>query len=70
MSFAFPYAIIRRKKEYRMKALIIGLVVSAYVIPFAYMLIADLADIYKRITEVFALKLKPALVVLVRSMIE
>ena len=53
-----------------MKALIIGLVVAAYVVPFAYMLIADLVDIYRRIAEIFSLRLKPAMVVLIRSLID
>jgi len=53
-----------------MKALVIGLVIAIYVFPFVYMLIADLADIYKRIAEIFSLKLKPAMVLIVRSIIE
>jgi hypothetical protein len=53
-----------------MKTLIIALLIALYVIPFIYMFVADLADIYKRVVEVFSLKLKPAMLVLVRSFIE
>jgi len=53
-----------------MKTLIIGLLIAVYVIPFVYMFVADLADIYKRLAEVFSLKLKPAMAVLVRSFID
>jgi hypothetical protein len=53
-----------------MKTLIIGLVIAFYVIPFSYMLIADLADIYKRVTDLFSLKFKPALIVLMRSFLD
>jgi hypothetical protein len=52
-----------------MKGLIIGLVVALYVIPFIYMLLADLFDIYKRLAAIFSLRLKPALIVLMRSFI-
>ncbi len=53
-----------------MKTLIIGLLIAVYVIPFIYMLLADVADIYKRLVEVFSLKLKRAMVVLIRSYID
>jgi hypothetical protein len=52
------------------KDVIIGLVVLAYVVPFAYIIIADLADVYKRLADSFSLKLKPALIVLAKSIID
>ncbi len=53
-----------------MKTLIIALLIALYVIPFVYIFIADLADLYKRLVEVFSVKLKPAMLVLVRSFID
>jgi len=52
------------------KDVIIGLVVLAYVVPFAYIIVADLADVYKRLANSFSLKLKPALIVLTKSIID
>jgi len=53
-----------------MKDFIIGLVILAYVIPFAYIFIADIADVIKRITSVFSRKLKPALIVISKTFID
>jgi hypothetical protein len=52
------------------KEVIIGLVVLAYVIPFAYILIADIADVSKRLADVFSLKVKPALIVLSKTIMD
>ena len=49
------------------KEVIIGLVVLAYVIPFAYIIIADIADVFKRLSTVLSKRLKPALVLVTRS---
>ena len=51
------------------KDILLAVIVLAYVIPFAYMLISDIIDVYRRLSEVFANKLKPAMVVVVRSFI-
>lgn len=50
-----------------MKEFIIALVVLAYVIPFVYMIVADIADVYKRLSEVFSRKLKPAVIMITKS---
>jgi hypothetical protein len=52
------------------KEFIIGLVILAYVIPFLYIFIADIADVVKRITNAFSVKLKPALIVISKSFID
>ena len=52
------------------KEVIIGLVILAYVIPFLYIFIADIADVFKRMANVFSLKLKPALVLISKSLID
>jgi hypothetical protein len=52
------------------KEIIIGLVILAYVIPFAYIFIADIADVTKRFTNLFSLKLKPALIVLAKTILD
>jgi hypothetical protein len=52
------------------KEFIIGLVILAYVIPFAYIFIADIADVLRRVYNVFSLKLKPALIVISKSFID
>jgi hypothetical protein len=53
-----------------MKDFIIGLVILAYVIPFAYIFIADIADVIKRMVNVFSRKLKPALIVISKTFID
>jgi hypothetical protein len=52
------------------KDIIIGLVVLAFAVPFAYIIIADLADVYKRIANVYSAKLKPALIVVTKSFLD
>jgi hypothetical protein len=52
------------------KEVIIGLVVMAFVIPFTYIIIADIVDVYKRIANVFTVKLKPALIVLTKTILD
>jgi len=52
-----------------MKDFLLALIVLAYVVPFAYMLISDIVDVYRRFAEVFSSKLKPALVLVMRSFI-
>lgn len=52
-----------------MKDVLLALIVLAYVVPFAYMLISDIVDVYRRFSDVLSNKLKPAMVVLVRSLI-
>ena len=52
------------------KEVIIGLVILAYVIPFAYILIADLVDVTKRLTHAFSHKVKPALIVLTKTILD
>ena len=52
------------------KDAIIGLVVMTFVIPFTYIIIADLADVYKRIANVFSAKLKPALILLAKTILD
>jgi enamine deaminase RidA (YjgF/YER057c/UK114 family) len=53
-----------------MKDVLIALVVLAYVIPFIYILIADVVDIWRRLSEVFAVKVKPALVMITKTIID
>ncbi len=52
------------------KEVIIGFVILVFVIPFAYIIIADLADVYKRLANVFSVKLKPALIVLTKTILD
>jgi hypothetical protein len=52
------------------KELIIGLVVLAYVIPFVYIFVADIADVVKRISNLLSVKVKPALIVLTKALID
>jgi len=49
------------------KEVIIALVVLAYVIPFTYIIIADIADVLKRVSTVFSKRLKPALIMVTKS---
>ena len=49
------------------KEVIIGLVVLAYVIPFVYIIIADIADVLKRLSSLFSSRLKPALIFVTRT---
>lgn len=52
------------------KEIIIGIVILAYVVPFAYIFIADIADVLKRMTNVFSVKVKPALILISKSLID
>ena len=52
------------------KDFIIGLVVLAFVIPFAYIIVADIADVSKRMANVFSRKVKPALIVLSKTLMD
>ncbi len=52
------------------KEVIVGLVILAYVVPFAYILIADIADVSIRLADVFSLKVKPALIVLSKTIMD
>ena len=59
------------KKEIVMiKEIIIGVVILAYVVPFAYIFIADIADVFKRVANVFSIKVKPALILISKSFID
>ena len=49
------------------KEIIIGLIILAYVIPFVYIFVADIADVFKRLANVFSLKVKPALIVISKT---
>ena len=49
------------------KEIIIALVVLAYVIPFAYIIIADIADVFKRLSNGLSRRLKPALILVTRT---
>ena len=52
------------------KEIIIGLVILAYVIPFLYIFIADIADVVKRMVNVFSHRVKPALIVISKTFID
>ena len=52
------------------KEFIIGLIILAYVIPFLYIFIADIADVVKRFANLFSLKVKPALIVISKSFLD
>jgi len=45
------------------KEVIMGLIILAYVIPFVYIFVANIADVFKRLADVYSLKVKPALIV-------
>ena len=49
------------------KEIIIGLVILAYVIPFVYIIVADIADVFKRISTVSLRKLIPAIIPISKS---
>lgn len=53
-----------------LKEFVVGLVVLAFVIPFSYIIIADIADVAKRLHNAFSHKVKPALIVLTRTLID
>lgn len=53
-----------------MKEVIIGFVVLAFVIPFLYILVADIVDVYRRLANLFSVKVKPALIVITKSFID
>ncbi len=53
-----------------MKEVLIGIVILAYVVPFAYIFVADIIDVSKRLGEIFSVRVKPALIVLAKSMID
>jgi hypothetical protein len=53
-----------------MKEVIIGAVVLAYVIPFAYILIADFVDVWKRLSKVMSLRVKPAVILITKFIID
>jgi hypothetical protein len=53
-----------------MKEAIIGVVILAYVIPFAYMFIADFFDVSKRLVKVVNTRVKPAVIVMAKSIID
>ena len=52
------------------KEILIGLIMLAFLIPFVYIIVADIADVIKRIANVFSLKVKPALVLISKSFID
>jgi len=52
------------------KEILIGLIMLAFAIPFVYIIVADIADVIKRIANVFSLKVKPALVLISKSFID
>ena len=53
-----------------MKEVIIGAVILAYVIPFTYILVADFVDVWKRLSKVLSLKVKPAVILISKSFID
>lgn len=53
-----------------MKEAIIGLVILAYVIPFAYMFIADFFDVTKRLVRIVDTRVKPMVVLMIKSFID
>jgi hypothetical protein len=52
------------------KEIILGLIILAYVIPFVYIFVAVIGDVVKRMTNVFSLRVKPALVLISKSIID
>ena len=63
-------SIYQIKETGEMKEAIIGLVILAYVIPFAYMFIADFFDVSKRLVKVVNTRVKPAIIVMAKSIID
>ena len=53
-----------------MKEVLIGIVILAYVIPFAYMFVADIFDVFKRLAGGYSTHLKPALIMITKSIID
>jgi len=53
-----------------MKEVLIGLVILAYVVPFAYMFVAVFFDVSKRLAEAFSVNVKPVLVIITKSLID
>jgi hypothetical protein len=53
-----------------MKALLIGIVILAYVVPFAYMFVAVFFDVSKRLAESLSVRVKPVLVVITKAFID
>ena len=53
-----------------MKEVLIGILILAYVVPFAYIFVADIFDVFKRLTEIFSVRVKPALIVLAKTIID
>ena len=49
------------------KEIIIGLVILAYVIPFVYIFVADIADVFKRLSNVSLRKLIPVVIPISKS---
>jgi hypothetical protein len=49
------------------KEIIIGLVILTYVIPFVYIFVADIVDVFKRLSNVFSRKLIPAVIPISKS---
>lgn len=53
-----------------MKEVLIGLVILAYVVPFAYMFVAVFFDVSKRLAETLSVRVKPVLVLIARTFID
>jgi hypothetical protein len=58
------------KEVKEMKETLIALVILAYVVPFAYMFIADFVDVFKRMVEIFSVRVKPAVILITKSIID
>ena len=52
------------------KEVLIGVVILAYVVPFAYMFIADIFDVFKRLAGSYSTHVKPALIMITKSIID
>jgi hypothetical protein len=53
-----------------MKEFIVGLVVLTFTIPFLYIFVADIIDVSKRLSNLFSLKVKPALIVISKTFMD
>jgi hypothetical protein len=58
------------KEKEEMKETIMGLVILAYVVPFAYMFLANIADVSKRLVRVVNTRVRPVVTVMTKSFVD
>jgi hypothetical protein len=63
-------SIIRKKEKQKMKEALIFLVIMMFAIPFGFMIVADIIDVANRIASYFRQTLKPAAIIIMKSLID